>query len=247
MSVLAGAPQTAGQKIASADGARRKNESRHLRPLLHRPPERVEHRRPDRVCGEWCAREGLTVAARFEDQGISGAALGNRPGALAMLQAAQSGAFDVLLVMDLSRLSRLQADLSKMIDRLTARGIRVDRRAGRLRQRAQGPQAAGGAVGHHRRGVPGDGLRRTYTALQSPRHAGTSGGREALRLCGRRGGEVRQVFEWYADGHSPQWIAAELNARRRPRRARRGTAQVVAVVAGIRRRSGATRSAASAS
>lgn len=32
-----------------------------------------------RVCAEWCAREGFEIVARYEDQGISGAAAGNRP------------------------------------------------------------------------------------------------------------------------------------------------------------------------
>jgi site-specific DNA recombinase len=36
-----------------------------------------------------------------------------------------AGAFDVLLITDQTRLSRSNADLSKMIDRLRARGVRV--------------------------------------------------------------------------------------------------------------------------
>ena len=78
-----------------------------------------------RVCSERCAKEGLQVVARFEDQGVSGAAIGNRPGFLAMVEAATTADFDALVVMDLTRLSRSQGDLSKVIDRLTSRGIRI--------------------------------------------------------------------------------------------------------------------------
>ena len=74
-----------------------------------------------RVCAEWCARNDYSVVARFEDQGISGAAIGNRPG----LQALLAGDFDLVAVMDLSRLSRSQGDLPKIIDRLVHRGARI--------------------------------------------------------------------------------------------------------------------------
>ena len=107
-----------------------------------------------RVCTEHATREGWRVVERFEDQGISGAALGNRPGVLQMREAALARRFDVLLVMDLSRLSRSHGDLSKMIDRLVVKGHPRHRSAGRLRQRAPGAQAAGRALGDHRRGVP---------------------------------------------------------------------------------------------
>ncbi len=78
-----------------------------------------------RVCTEYVERQGWKVVERFEDQGISGAALGNRPGVLMLQDGALARRFDVVVAMDLSRLSRSQGDLSKMIDRLTAKGIRV--------------------------------------------------------------------------------------------------------------------------
>ena len=35
-----------------------------------------------RICSEYIQKQGWTVVEYFEDQGISGAALGNRPGVL---------------------------------------------------------------------------------------------------------------------------------------------------------------------
>lgn len=78
-----------------------------------------------RVCTEYAERQGWTVSHRFEDQGISGAAIGNRPGCVAMLEAAKARAFDVLLVMDTSRRSRSSADLSRIADRLVFMGLRI--------------------------------------------------------------------------------------------------------------------------
>ena len=78
-----------------------------------------------RVCTEYAERQGWQVVERFDDQGISGAALGNRQGVLRLQDAAFAGRFDLVLVTDLSRLSRSQGDLSKMIDRLVVKGVRV--------------------------------------------------------------------------------------------------------------------------
>jgi site-specific DNA recombinase len=78
-----------------------------------------------RVCTEYAERQGWKVVERFEDQGISGAALGNRPGVLMLQEGALARRFDAVVVTDLSRLSRSQGDLSKMIDRLSAKGVRV--------------------------------------------------------------------------------------------------------------------------
>ena len=59
-----------------------------------------------RVCTEYVERQGWKVVERFEDQGISGAALGNRPGVLSLQESAFAGRIDAVLVTDLSRLSR---------------------------------------------------------------------------------------------------------------------------------------------
>lgn len=78
-----------------------------------------------RVCTEYAERQGWRIAEVYEDQGISGAALGNRPGVLKLQEAALARRLDVVLVTDLSRLSRSNGDLSKMIDRLVSKGVRV--------------------------------------------------------------------------------------------------------------------------
>lgn len=46
-----------------------------------------------RVCTEWAKRERLKIGEVFKDKGISSAAVGNRPGFLSMMEAAQCGAF----------------------------------------------------------------------------------------------------------------------------------------------------------
>ena len=79
-----------------------------------------------RVCTEYAQRNSMRVVTEFKDEGISGAATGNRPDFLAMSEGARAGEFDVLLVMELSRLSRSQ-DLAPFLTRLRHRGVRVVR------------------------------------------------------------------------------------------------------------------------
>ncbi len=166
-----------------------------------------------RVCADRCLKEGFEVIARYEDQGISGAAIGNRPGFIAMLQAALAGQFDVLVVMDLSRLSRSQGDMSKTIDRLVARGVRVigvqdgydSARKGHKLQ-----AGLSGIIGEAFRDMIGE---RTYSALESRALQGKPAGGKRYGYGTSEAEVVVQIFTWYADGMSPTWIAAELNRR----------------------------------
>src|SRR5258708_5287748 len=172
-----------------------------------------------RVCGEYAERQCWTVVDQYEDQGISGAALGNRPGVLKLQDAAFAGRFNAVLVTDLSRLSRSQGDLSKMIDRLVAKGIRVvgvqdgydsSRRGHKLQA------GLSGIIGEAFREMVKD---RTYAALESrAKEKKLTGG----RAYGYRSGKVdkgeayivREIFGRFVNGASCRTIAAELNARR---------------------------------
>lgn len=75
--------------------------------------KKAGRRRSVRICSEHIQKQGWTVAARYEDQGISGAALGNRPGELKLQERALARRFDVIGATDLTRLPRSQGDLSK--------------------------------------------------------------------------------------------------------------------------------------
>ena len=120
-----------------------------------------------RVCTEHADKHGWQVVERFEDQGISGAALGNRPGILKLQEAAFAGRCNVVLVTDLSRLSRSQGDLSKMIDRLVAKGARivgVQDGYDSLRRGHKLQAGLSGIIGEAFREMVKD---RTYAALES--------------------------------------------------------------------------------
>jgi len=78
----------------------------------------------ERLCMARAAREGWHVVARFEDRAISGSSM-VRPGLQALLEAAQSGKFDILLTEALDRLSRDQADVAALYKQLSFAGLRI--------------------------------------------------------------------------------------------------------------------------
>ena len=174
-----------------------------------------------RICSEYVERQGWTVVERFEDQGISGAALGNRPGVLRLQEGALARRFDVIVVTDLTRLSRSQGDLSKMIDRLTVKGIRVIGVQDGYDSARRGHKLQAGLSG-----IIGEAFRemvkdRTYAALESRAKAGrpTGGRAYGYRDSKIDRGEafiVLEIFGKFADGISARSIAADLNARRIP-------------------------------
>jgi site-specific DNA recombinase len=171
-----------------------------------------------RISSEYADRQGWQIVERYEDQGISGTALGNRPGVQRMREAALARRFDVLLVADLSRLARSE-DLPPLIHRLRFRGVRVigvqdgfDSQARTARMQAGMASIMGAEFVEMVRA-------RTYAALESrAKDKRPTGG----RAYGYRDGKVdkgeafivREIFGKFADGVSPRAIASDLNARR---------------------------------
>lgn len=175
-----------------------------------------------RVCTERAEKDGHTIAQRFEDQGISGAAVGNRPGYQQMLAAGLAREFDVLYVMDLTRLSRSQADLPKTIDRLTAKGVRiltVHNGYDSARRGSKMQVGLEGIIGEQFRDMVAE---KTHTALESRAQTGRPTGGRAFgytsqnELVETEAPIVVEIFTRYAAGESQHAIAKDLSARRAP-------------------------------
>ncbi|WP_127477528.1 recombinase family protein [Sulfurivermis fontis] len=73
---------------------------------------------------DWAAGRGHTVVAEFTDEGISGAkGRDKRPGLDAMMKAAALGKFDMVAVVELSRLGRSLSHLVQIGTELQALGV----------------------------------------------------------------------------------------------------------------------------
>ncbi len=184
-----------------------------------------------RVCSEYAEQNDMTVSEEFADEGISGSALGNRPSALKLMETAFAGELDVVIVTDLSRLSRSNGDLSKMIDRLVVRGVRVIGVQDGYDSNRRGHKLQAGLSG-----IMGEAFRdmireRTYSALESrakehrptggkcygyetvPLNPDDSESKKHLQTVPKQAEIVREIFKLYGGGATQKAIAKKLNER----------------------------------
>lgn len=159
-----------------------------------------------RTCRQYAESQGWLVDAEHADEGISGAAIGNRPGVRRAMDALQRG--DTLLVTDLSRLSRSQ-DLAPLLARLRHRGARVigvqdafdsDSRTARMQA------GMSGIMSEEFRTMIGD---RTRSALDMRARLGRPTGGKAYGNTEI----VREIFTRFAACESMKSIATDLNRR----------------------------------
>src|SRR5262245_44480525 len=80
-----------------------------------------------RLCRAYAERQGWPVVSAFEDAALSGFGIEHRPGYQQLLAAALSSpaTFEVVLVEDLSRLTRDMAELMRLSSRLRLKGIEL--------------------------------------------------------------------------------------------------------------------------
>ena len=184
-----------------------------------------------RVCQDYAEAHDMTVTETFADEGISGAAMGNRPGVTNLMKTALAGQLEAVIVADLSRLSRSMADLPKMIDRLVVRDVKVigvqdgyysTRKGHKLQAGLQG------IIGEQFRDMISE---RTFSAMESRARERVSTGakcygyttepvdpnnpnsRKRIITVPNQAEIVREIFERYADGMTQLAIAQDLNRR----------------------------------
>ncbi len=159
-----------------------------------------------RVCREFAAVRAWSIVGEHVDRGISGAAMGNRPGLQAALAQLEAG--DTLLVNDLSRLSRSQ-DLAPLLTRLRHRGARVlgvqdgfdtDARTARMQA------GLSGIMSEEFRMMIAD---RVHSALEQRARDGRPTGGKAFGDVDL----VREIFDRFVAGETMLAIASDLNRR----------------------------------
>lgn len=178
------------------------------------------------VCRRRAEAENLTVTAVYADAAISGARA-DRPEYRRLLD--EAGAWQALLVEDLSRLSRDEIEGNQAVRRLEYRGIRVigvsdgydSDRPGRTAHRSVrallsalyledlAARTHRGQEGQVARGFRAGGLPYGYRSVRA--EAGTH-----LAVDAEQAAIVREIWTRFARGESPRKIAADLNARRVP-------------------------------
>lgn len=172
------------------------------------------------LCKAKAARDGYKVVGTFFDRARSAASIHGRPGVQEMLAQAKRGAFDVLIVEELDRLSRSQSDLASIYDRLTFVGIDILtlHEGGRTDQVRVGIRGIVGALfltdlAHKvRRGAAGN--------IREGKHAGglaygynvTPGKPGMWTVNEPQAAIIRRIFSEYLAGQRTPAIARRLNA-----------------------------------
>ncbi len=197
----------------------------------------------NRNCERYAKREGWTITARYHDKAISGTQdEKGREGYAAMLKAARAKQFDVLLVDDLSRLSRDSMKTEEARRLFVFLKIRLIGISDGIDTASKGHKALSGFKGlmndmflddlaeKTHRGLAGQALKgnncggRNYgykhVPIEHPTDKDEYGRPKILAVRREIDPEqahwVKQIFEWFAEGKSPRQIASELNQRKVP-------------------------------
>lgn len=175
------------------------------------------------LCRAFAERQGLAIVAEFADRARSGASLIGRDGFVAMMEQARSGAFDVLIVEALDRLSRDQEDLAGLWKRLSFAGVEIRAVHEGTADAVQiGVRGLVGALyltdlAHKvRRGMSG--------VVRDGRHAGglaygyrpVAGQPGVLAIDAAEAETVRRIVAEWIQGFSAREIAGRLNRDRVP-------------------------------
>lgn len=171
----------------------------------------------------YCTRIGWPMPALYQDQAISGSR-NDRPGYQAMLSAADLGAFDVLMVDDISRLSRDHIECAQTIRKLKFGGVRIIGVSDGTDTARDGYKLETGLRGLMSEFYLDDLAKKTHRGLMGQALDGYSAGGLPYGYHSTFDGQghkreifedqarwVRYIFERYADGVSPRQIADELN------------------------------------
>jgi site-specific DNA recombinase len=182
------------------------------------------------LCRAYAEHRGWAVVSLFEDAALSGFGIEHRPGYQQLLAAALSSpaVFEVVLVEDLSRLTRDMAELLRVTTRLRLKGVELVGVSDGIATSQQGAKmhvAVKGLVNElylktHRglsgsvaRGMSAGGRLYGYRTVPVPREAkpGDRGTPARVEVGTGEAGIVHEIFRAYAQGRSMRAIAQDLN------------------------------------
>jgi DNA invertase Pin-like site-specific DNA recombinase len=172
-----------------------------------------------RCCAEYAKLNGLSIVVEFSDLAISGASFGNRPGVNQLQRAAFAGEIDLILIADLTRLSRNSADLPKFLERMRFRKIRVvgvlDHFDSDLRHSRMQAGLSGIMSDEYRLAIG----ERVHLSLDTLAKSGKPTGSKAYGYTSKQvvipeqAAIVKEIFGRVAAGETMYAICCDLNAR----------------------------------
>jgi site-specific DNA recombinase len=172
------------------------------------------------MAANYASARQFSVVATYEDAAISGSTIINRPGIQRLLEDATAGRFDLIITESIDRLSRGQADIAWLYERLTFFGVRIetlaDGQVSEIHVGLKGTMAAlflkdlaqktrRGQIGRVKAGrIPG-GKSYGYDVVRTDVERGERSINETEAAV------VRRIYQDYAAGKSPLATVSELN------------------------------------
>jgi len=173
------------------------------------------------LCRQFAERQGWKVVGYYRDEAISGASIRGREGIVRLLDDARAGRFDTLCAEALDRISRDQEDMAHIYKALRFRGIALHTVAEGLTDEMHiglkgtmnalflkdlAEKTRRGQRGRIEKGRSGGGLAYGYDLSNDDE--GSAGGR---CINEQQAMIIRRIFASFAEGETPNAIAAALN------------------------------------
>ena len=179
---------------------------------------------------EYCEREGHEIYKLYEDRGISGKNISNRPGIKQLLEDAKNNKFDLVLSWKLNRLSRKLLDILNIVEFLDKHNVafrsltesfETETPSGKLQLNIMG------AIGEFERETIADNVRMSliakskeglwcggvvlgYDIVEIP-NEGKKRKNTKLQINEKEASTVRRIFELYSQGYGYKAVVNRIN------------------------------------
>lgn len=179
---------------------------------------------------EYCEREGHEIYNLYEDRGISGKNITNRPGIKQLLQDATENKFDLVIVWKLNRISRKLLDILNIVELLNKHNIafrsltenfETETPSGKLQLNIMG------AIGEFERETIAENVKMGLLArakegrwnggvvlgydLVELNNEGKKRKNTVLKINEKEANTVRRIFELYSQGHVYKAVVNRIN------------------------------------
>ena len=179
---------------------------------------------------EYCEREGHEIYNLYEDRGISGKNITNRPGIKQLLQDATENKFDLVIVWKLNRISRKLLDILNIVELLNKHNIafrsltenfETETPSGKLQLNIMG------AIGEFERETIAENVKMGLLArakegrwnggvvlgydLVELNNEGKKRKNTILKINEKEANTVRRIFELYSQGHGYKAVVNRVN------------------------------------
>ena len=179
---------------------------------------------------EYCEREGHEIYNLYEDRGISGKNITNRPGIKQLLEDATKNKFDLVVVWKLNRISRKLLDILNIVDLLNKHNIafrsltenfETETPSGKLQLNIMGAigeferetiaeNVKMGLLARAREGRWNGGVVLGYDLVELP-NEGKKRKNTRLEINEKEANTVRRIFELYSQGHGYKAVVNRIN------------------------------------